>query len=240
LAKLKTQIYVLSLDQSKAAEAKRLKLEEEASKISTDITKKQEDRKYNLQVAALDAYQKKYEEMIDKQIKAIDTMIDKIKELVEVLKKALSLKAGLGGPSTAPPQTPPAKGTGSGQIVGSGGRTIIQKHSGGLVESHHDGDFAGNLKTNEVYAKLLKGENVATEGQMDNFMKNILPKIANYSSTKVSKEKVGDVNHFNLSVNVQGNLDKITMKDVEKQVFSVMSKAAKQRGKKTNAFNYSV
>ena len=43
-------------------------------------------------------------------------------------------------------------------------------HNGGLVESHHNGDFAGNLRSNEVFSKLLKGEYVATEGQMDNFL----------------------------------------------------------------------
>jgi len=51
------------------------------------------------------------------------------------------------------------------------GKTPVY-HSGGLV-----GGIA--LKSSEEFAKLLKGEFVSTPKQMDNFMKNTLPAIAN-------------------------------------------------------------
>ena len=38
------------------------------------------------------------------------------------------------------------------------------------------------MKSNEEFAKLLKGEFVSTPAQMDNFMKNVLPQITAYSN----------------------------------------------------------
>lgn len=48
------------------------------------------------------------------------------------------------------------------------------------VESHHTGGFVGNvvsLKSNEEFAKLLKGELVSTPKQIDGFMRRTLPNI---------------------------------------------------------------
>ena len=39
-----------------------------------------------------------------------------------------------------------------------------------------------SLKSNEQFAKLLKGEFVTTPAQMDNFMKKVLPQITSYSN----------------------------------------------------------
>lgn len=47
--------------------------------------------------------------------------------------------------------------------------------------AYHSGGFVDNftaLKSNETFAKLLKGELVSTPKQMDNFIKNVVPKIA--------------------------------------------------------------
>lgn len=49
-------------------------------------------------------------------------------------------------------------------------------HQGGFI-----GDFMA-LKSNEQFAKLLKGEFVTTPAQMDNFMKKVLPQITSYSN----------------------------------------------------------
>ena len=87
-------------------------------------------------------------------------------------------------------------------------------HEGGMVESHHDGNFAGNLKSNEVFAKLLTGELVATEGQMDNFLTRILPRLmGNQDYTKSSGEVTIDVN---IPITVQGNMDKDVIPDIER------------------------
>ena len=50
---------------------------------------------------------------------------------------------------------------------------------------YHTGGFVGDLtslKSNEEFAKLLKGEFVSTPAQMDNFMKNVLPQVTSYST----------------------------------------------------------
>lgn len=51
--------------------------------------------------------------------------------------------------------------------------------------TYHTGGFVGDLtslKSNEEFAKLLKGEFVSTPAQMDNFMKNVLPQVTSYST----------------------------------------------------------
>lgn len=54
------------------------------------------------------------------------------------------------------------------------------------IESHHSGGFVGNLvtlKSNEEFAKLLKGEHVSTPKQMDRFMRKTLPSMGAYGSS---------------------------------------------------------
>lgn len=104
-------------------------------------------------------------------------------------------------------------------------------HNGGLVESHHNGDFAGNLRSNEVFSKLLKGEYVATEGQMDNFLKNILPTIA----TNIPTGRYNQSSNINVSmpINVEGNLDKSVIPDIKKianQVIEEINRSLIARG----------
>lgn len=104
-------------------------------------------------------------------------------------------------------------------------------HSGGIVESHHSGDFAGNLKSNEVFAKLLKGEYVATQAQMNNFMKNTLPKMASYKS--VSKDITEGSITMNMPITVEGNLDSSTIPEIKKianQVVMEINKSIIARG----------
>lgn len=55
-------------------------------------------------------------------------------------------------------------------------------HSGGLV-----GNVA-TLSSNEEFAKLLKGEFVSTPAQMERFMEETLPQIANYAASSSSNE----------------------------------------------------
>lgn len=49
-------------------------------------------------------------------------------------------------------------------------------HSGGFVDDY------SNLQSNEVFAKLLRGEFVSTPAQMDKFVKETLPMVAAYKS----------------------------------------------------------
>lgn len=304
LAKLRTRIAILALDDSEKARADRLKLEEEAAELEEEIAENSEERKYDLQMEAYDRMEQQFEDMINAQIEGYDKMIEAIREMIDALEEA----GGSGGvafnnvaDAATNVQEPlegidqflmdklpgafeslseqakaqlreMAQGVIDGTVpmqnlvdlynqlvskelnitiretyvtggAGGGWRPPAQRHQGGLIESHHDGNFAGNLNSNEVFAKLLKGEYVATEGQMNNFMKNILPKISSMPFKEyITNEKstiMGDTT-IDLDINVAGNMDKSVVPDIKREVFDALNSALKQKGKKTNTFNYSI
>ena len=80
LAKTKTRIALLSLDDSEAAKAERLKLEEDAAKQELKINKKKDDRIYDLKIEELDRQYELYKENTDKQIELIDNKIAKLQK----------------------------------------------------------------------------------------------------------------------------------------------------------------
>lgn len=91
----------------------------------------------------------------------------------------------------------------------------------------HSGGFAGDLKTNEVFEKLLKGEYVATESQMKNFINTSLPNMA-----KLINTGGGGIN-VSMPITVQGNLDSSVVPDIEKITDKMMKKLTgimKERG----------
>ena len=108
----------------------------------------------------------------------------------------------------------------------------IVAHSGGLIESHHEGDFAGGLQSNEVFAKLLKGEYVATEHQMDNFLRNVLPSIGS-NMPKVTSNIGGQNINVSMPITVEGNLDKSVIPDIKNianQVIAEINRSLISRG----------
>lgn len=125
----------------------------------------------------------------------------------------------------------------------------ISWHEGGIVdypvESHHDGNFAGNLMTNEVFGKLLKGEYVATEGQMNNFMRNILPKIATtgivpkIQRNENKQQQTGDI-ILDVDINVAGSLDKTVVPNIEKGFMKIVNKALEIKGIRRTAGNFTI
>ena len=314
LAKIKAQIAMLALDNSEEAQRKRLELEEEAGNQEKEITSDVEDRKYDLQVQALDDLQERFEEAIDAQIDAIDKVIDKLNDQKDSLRDIASGSGGGGGGSyrgvteaamtfeekvqwvmdrvkernnqlitdlgiseqkmkdmvqdwinmgikiddaalrlenylNLLANTPPQWGGWSGPEdemadTGNPGQGQI-RHHGGMVESHHGGEFAGNLMSNEVFAKLLKGEYVATEGQMNNFLKNILPKIISKSPPELkyssggAQGSMGDVN-FDVNIIVQGSLDKSVLPELEKSLLKSVNKALARRGILRTANSFSM
>ena len=114
-----------------------------------------------------------------------------------------------------------------------------QYHDGGMVgvENHHNGNIAGGLpkiKESEVFAKLLKGEVVATDSQMKNFINNTLPNIVNTSNATNS---IGDIS---MSFNVAGNLDKTVLPDLKEMVSDALMNIYKNKGILRNASSYSI
>lgn len=86
------------------------------------------------------------------------------------------------------------------------------------VPLYHTGGIVGGsgLKTTEEFAKLLKGEVIATESQISNFMKYVLPNLISSPqamSYQTNNNSIGDIN---LSFNIAGNLDKTVVPDIKK------------------------
>ena len=297
LADIRTEIAMLALDDSQEARNKRLELEDEAAKLEEEITQDSEDRKYDLQIDALDAAQEAFEKVIKIQIDAIDESIEGYREQASAIKSA---SGGVGGLTSATMtykqiakdtydaimvslekqksltiaqkgyirdvitkmleqgstadeliakwehlmslignwgSTSP-NGVWQGADVGSG---TIGMHTGGTVETHHDGNFAGNLNSNEVFAKLLKGEYIATEVQMNNFMKNVLPNIAGRMAIENQNSKVltGDTN-IKVEINIAGSVDKKIIPKIEESALKGMNKALRDRGIKRLAGSFSI
>ncbi len=125
-----------------------------------------------------------------------------------------------------------------GNPYGHGGSYIKSNayHNGGIVESHHNGRFAGGLQSNEVFAKLIKGEFVLTEGQMRNFLTGVLPKTIAYAENMGSS--YGDID-ISMPIVIQGNADEKVLNNLKKEIFSNMNDILRTRGIKRTATNYS-
>ena len=98
-------------------------------------------------------------------------------------------------------------------------------HGGGLTPTPADsgGQTIGGLRSNEVFAKLLKGEYVATEGQMDGFLKTTLPKILTGYMPDMQKNTMSEGNtSISMPININGNMDSATLKDLEKTMNKVI------------------
>ena len=117
---------------------------------------------------------------------------------------------------------------------GSGGVYAVN-HSPYL--SYHDGGTVGGLpqlQTQEEFAKLLKGEFVATPSMMDNFIGRTLPA---FVSNIVGGNSSGDVQ---MTFNVAGSMDKSVIPDIKAMILETLNKANRNRGNFGNAFNYSL
>jgi len=120
---------------------------------------------------------------------------------------------------------------------------VVQiRHEGGIVEDtkkYHQGKaFVGNLKTNEEFAKLMQGEYVSSEKQMDMFMRKTLPSLMERPSI-VNSSSLGDT-VINLAVNVSGSLDSSVLPELKTSVLKEVNEALRIRGIKRNASSVSI
>lgn len=77
------------------------------------------------------------------------------------------------------------------------GADLYKYHDGGVA----GGDNEANLKSTEVFAKLMKGEPVVTENQAQKFLTKTLPNLLGSNSSNVTTSK-GDT--YNLELNTNG------------------------------------
>lgn len=83
-----------------------------------------------------------------------------------------------------------------------------------LYPEYHTGGIVGgqpNLKSTEEFAKLLKGEVVTTEAQIDKFMRVTLPNMTNINTPTSGEIKIEKL----FDLNVEGNLDSSVMPKLE-------------------------
>lgn len=122
-------------------------------------------------------------------------------------------------------------GGGSGSSTNSSGGSNTWEGDYGLVpggSARHNGLDLGPigdkyaLKSNEEFVKLLKGETVATPGQMDNFMTSILPTMlgASFSNNSSGGFNIGKL----LEITVNGSLDKTVLPDINTIVNKAVEK----------------
>ena len=223
-ADLMAEIEALKLDNSAEANARRLELEAELAEAQLDIQETQAERSYELQIEALDREYELFKEFIDKQIEALDLLIDKIKELIAAIGSGTG---GSGGdPNTDPdPDTNKEKDYDPREHVDKGGTTGSEKKDKDPIP-FHEGGIVGDLAANEEFAKLMKGEVVVNQDQMDRFMNSTLPEF--------SSQGGGDIT-IEMPINVAGNLDKDVLPDLETMVnkaFEKMNTTLLNRGYK--------
>lgn len=89
ISSLQSQIDALSLDDSREAQAKRLKLEEELAKAKKDLADYQADYTLNKQLDALDKEYDAFEENINKQIDAIEDAADEETKIYQKKQKEM-------------------------------------------------------------------------------------------------------------------------------------------------------
>lgn len=149
VADLQTQLTLARLDDSAAGRARAREIEEKLATAKEELNEFTLENAVEKLTKQLDDSYTAYEKFIDKEVARLEEAIKRVADSVQVT-------------VTIPDPTT--------------GDTVT------TVPEHHSGGFVGNfvkLKNNEEFAKLLRGELVLTPAQMDRFMKETLPSIAN-------------------------------------------------------------
>lgn len=149
VADLQTQLTLARLDDSAAGRARARAIEEELTTAKEELNEFTLENAVEKLTQQLDDSYSAYEKFIDKEVTRLEEAIKRVADNVKVT-------------VTAPDPT-----------TGDSVTTVPEHHTGGFV-----GNFV-KLKNNEEFAKLLRGELVLTPAQMDRFMKETLPSIAN-------------------------------------------------------------
>lgn len=169
VADLQSQLVLSQLDKSAAGQAKTRQLQEELTEAQEDLDDFTLEKAIDSLISDLDSQYSEYERFIDKKLNEIEDAISNLKltigtDIVQVPEPSAKTNEG----SSA-----------SGVYAFPNGRHLKFQT---IASIYHTGGFVGGdstLKSNEEFAKLLKGEFVSTPKQIDAFMKNTLPGLAN-------------------------------------------------------------
>ena len=195
ILKIQNELAALSFDDSAEADARRLELELELADAQKELENTQYDKSIEDQKAALDAEYEAFAKRVDDAIYSIENI--QASSLSGFAAQLAVILAGITPASVVKSGTPQGEKTPPLQTL----------HEGGLV-----GGESGKLKSNEVFAKLMKGEMVVSSGQMSNFMNKTLPSLMKPPASTMSDVKFDKL--FDLVVN--GNLDSSVLPDIER------------------------
>lgn len=192
ILRIQNELSTLQLDTSQEAQARRLQLEEELANLTRELENIHYDQSVETQKNALDAEYANMEKVINDAIKQIEGIqASSLSDFASKLAQVLS---------QVPAMT-----------------NIPTYHTG--VEQGAVGSNSFKLKSNEIFAKLLRGELVSTPEQADNFVSNVLPQIASATPSVSS----GDVS-ISMPINVAGSLDKSVIPDLNRLTDKVLER----------------
>lgn len=201
ILKVQTELNSLQFDNSEEANSRRLELQEELYNLNRDLEDIHYEESVEDQKDALDAEFSAFEQRITQAISQIEGIqATNVRDFTNQLARIMR------------------------SLVGVLGNTGNSKEN---ISSFHDGAKSGvvgkgsgtSLKSNELYAKLMAGEVVATPSQIDNFMNKTLPLIAGGETSSIG----GDVT-IEMPINVAGSLDKSVMPDLNNLVEKVLER----------------
>lgn len=208
ILRVQNELATLQFDTSEEANARRLELEDQLANLTQELENIHYDQSVEVQKNALDDEYKAMEDRINSIINQIEninatSVTDFANQLASIM-SSFSL---------------PPKG---------------ESNPHDTIPTFHDGAKSGvvgnglSLKNNELFAKLMTGEVVSNSGQIDNFMNNTLPQIAQGSSNFSG----GNI-ELNMPINVGGSLDKSVMPEINKfaeRVLERVQEMMNQRG----------
>ena len=170
VSSLQTQLAVSQLDNSAAGRARSRQLASELQSAQEELDDFTLEHAIEVVTNELDNQYEEYKKMIEDQLAAIET---KISELTQVGMSISDYLATL--PERVDSKLPNDVGVVS--VKGGGGN----RTTNAFLMTHHSGGIVGGvakIKETEEFAKLLKGEFVATPNMMKRFMNFTLPAMA--------------------------------------------------------------
>jgi len=228
-AQQRYEIIVKGLDDQTAAQEEALRkqiaavddyLKQEGT-IRNDAMAMIEDKNSNLYSQLLD-WNKKYGTGINDDITSMwKTAMDAVKEYADAINSI--------------PNTRQLFNQGESDSLSNSNNIVLETDDGnratlGMHHSGIDSGFVGGnsrLKSNEEFAKLIKGEIVVNPEQMDNFMKKVLPETMS-SNPKTENNGIKGLEVGNLmNIVVNGSLDSSVLPDIEKISQKVMGEINK-------------
>jgi hypothetical protein len=260
ISSIQNELLELQFDTSQEAMAKRLELQDQLAEAQKKLADYQFKNGIEDQKDALDSDYDKYKEEIDAKIAIIDAYLDRPGQIaIDALTKIKTEGTHLYDQLI---EWNRQYGSGLDEEVvqpWEEAYEIIKKFKGDLheiatkykvtvsadTEEHHSGVYSGPvggkyaLKSNEEFAKLLKGEVVYTPDQIDQFMNKTLPKIAN---PQYESNGGGGLNIDTFCrLVVEGNLDKTVLPDIDKimnKMFEKLNSTMHNKGHMRNAATF--